>query len=178
MIYLETKKFRLREFTQEDWKNIKDLDSDPEVMKFISDGNPSSDKEVDRVMGVVLAMNKKWEHKFGFWVAEDLITNEFMGWFHMRPVKTDPENSDILELGYRFKRQFWGKGIATEGAKALIEKCRHDYGVKVFCAQAMKSNLASQNVMKKCAMTFWKDDTYEDFPGADKRVVWYKVTFS
>ena len=176
-MYLKTERMILREFVESDWHSIKELDSDPEVMKYLTNGVPSPDAEVNRAMGIFLSMNKKWNHKFGFWVALDMMSGEFIGWFHMRPVKTDPENANLLELGYRMKKKFWGVGLGTEGAIALIDKCRIDYGVKEFCAQTMLTNYASQNVMKKCGMTFWKDDIYLEFPGDDKRVVWFKKTY-
>lgn len=176
-IYLETSHMILREFVETDWHHIKDLDSDPEVMKFLTNGIPSPDSEVDRVMGIFLSMNKKWNGRFGFWAALEKETQEFMGWFHLRPPKTDPENAALMEIGYRLKKKFWGKGIGTEGSLALINKARKEFGIREFCAQTMHNNLASQNIMKKCGMTFWKDDVFPDFPGEDKRVVWYKVGF-
>lgn len=176
-IYLETPQIILREFVESDWHHIKDLDSDPEVMKFLTNGIPSPDSEVDRAMGVFLSMNKKWKGKFGFWVALEKETQEFMGWFHLRPLKSDPDNTSLLELGYRLKKNFWGKGIGTEGSLALIYKAKKEYGIKEFCAQTLATNLPSQNVMKKCGMTLWKEDTYPEFPGEEKRLVWYKMAF-
>lgn len=176
-IYLETQNMIFREFIETDWQHIKDLDSDPEVMKFLTNGIPSSDSEVDRVMSVVLSITKKWQGKFGFWVALDKDSLEFIGWFHLRPLKTDPDNASLLEIGYRLKKKFWGKGLGTEGSLALINKARREYGIREFCAQTLYTNLSSQNIMKKCGMTFWKEDFYPELPGEEKRGVWYKVSF-
>jgi len=174
-VKLETERIILTNFKKEDWSLIKNLDSDPDVVRFISNGVPSDDKEVDRAMRIFLTYNQKYNNEFGFWKATHKTSNEFMGWFHFRPLKSDPENIEKIELGYRLLKKFWGKGYATEGSQALISNGRENKEIKEIWAHAMAKNKSSINVMTKCGLSFSHDDIYDAWPGEDKECVWYKL---
>ncbi|MFT6632731.1 MAG: RimJ/RimL family protein N-acetyltransferase [Bacteriovoracaceae bacterium] len=173
--YLETDRIRLLNFTEEDKELVRELDSDPDVVRFISDGIPSDETEVNRAMGIFLSYNKKFNQKFGFWKAINKENNDFMGWFHFRPLKSDPENFEVIELGYRLRKKYWGIGIATEGSKALVDKGFNELGVKEVRAHAMLKNIASTHVMKKVGLVFSHEEIYEPWPGSDKECVWYSL---
>lgn len=85
------------------------------------------------------------------------------------------DNFSKLEIGYRLKKEFWGKGYATEVSKKLIQYAINSLDVSEVWALSMKANKASQKVMKKCGLEFFREDIYEDFPGEDKSSVWYKL---
>lgn len=175
-IYLESERVILREFTADDHHLIADLDSDPEVMRYLTNGIPSDEKEVSRVMKVFIGWTQKKNGNYGHWAAYLKDTEEFIGWYHLRPVKSDIDNFDTLELGYRLKKDFWGQGLATEVSKILIGRAFTKLNAKIVCAHTMKKNLASQNVMKKCGLKFDREDIYPEFPGLDKTTVWFQVT--
>jgi RimJ/RimL family protein N-acetyltransferase len=88
---------------------------------------------------------------YGFWAAIDKTSDRFLGWFHLRP--QDGDRVDQPELGYRLRREVWGRGYATEGARALIRKGFTDLGAQRVVASAFRANLASRRVMEKCGMT-------------------------
>ncbi len=175
-IFLDFENYILRKFVDEDYQLIKDLDSNPEVMRFLTNGQPSSDCEVRRAMGIFLSWQKKFDGKYGYWVVIEKSSHEFVGWFHLRPLKEDPENLRILELGYRLKQEFWGKGIATGISKKLIEKGFKEYNAEEIWAITMKKNIASRRVMEKCGLKLFKESIYEPFPSDDKECVYYKLT--
>jgi RimJ/RimL family protein N-acetyltransferase len=174
-IYLETERMKLLEFEKNDRELIRSLDSDPEVMKYISNGNPSSEEEVDRAMGIFLAYNKRYEYELGYWKAICKETGVFLGWFHFRPLKSNLDDLSNIELGYRLGKKVWGKGYATEGSSALINKARKDLEIKKVWAHAMLGNTPSINVMKKVGLLHDHDDIYEQWPGEDKRTTWYSL---
>ncbi len=175
MIWHENKKVALVEFEESDKHLIKDLDSDEEVMRYISNGVPSDDKEVKRAMDAFLGWKKKHEGKYGYWKAILKSNSEFIGWFHLRPLKSNITDFENLELGYRLKRKFWGKGIATEVSKEILKIAFEKLQAKNVWAITMKKNIASQRVMQKIGMNFNRDDVFEEFPGVDKESVWYLV---
>ena len=154
----------LREITMEDDKNVFELDSDPEVMRFLTNGKPSSMEDVRRVLTRTQSLHKKHSGKFGFWAAIEKKSDKFMGWFHFRPSKEDPENVKRIELGYRLKKEYWGKGFATEGSLALIKKGFEELGVEEVFAATMKKNLASQKVMEKAGLVFSREYIDTRFP--------------
>ena len=96
-----------------------------------------------------------------------------MGWFHFRRLKSDPDNFQKIELGYRLAKKFWGKGYATEISKELLRKGFLELGVEEVWAHAMKKNHASTRVMEKVGLRFEREEIYEQWPGEDKECVWY-----
>ena len=56
---------------------------------------------------------------YGHWAAIEKATGEFIGRFSLCPDEGDLEK---VELGYRLRRSAWGKGYATEGSQALVDK--------------------------------------------------------
>ena len=85
----------------------------------------------------------------------------------------------MAELGYRLRRQEWGHGFASEGAKALV-----DWGFRSACydtivAATMAVNQASRRVMEKVGMTHRRTDFAEwpdPIPGSEHGEVWYELT--
>lgn len=174
-VYLETQRLILRQFEDSDWDFIKDLDSDPEVVKWISAGVPSDDKEVNRAMGIFMDLQKKYNGELGFFMAHEKESNKAIGWFHLRPLKSEWDNTKKLEIGYRLRREFWGKGYASEGSIELVKK-GFEYGADEIWAHAIKGNKASTKVMEKAGLSFHHEEIYEPWPSEDKLSVWYMVS--
>jgi RimJ/RimL family protein N-acetyltransferase len=151
-VFLETERLVLRRFTDDDVENLVELDSDPDVMRFINGGRATARDEIENdVLPAFLDYYERYEG-YGFWAATEKSTEQFVGWFHFRPVKGAP--SDEVELGYRLRRSAWGKGYATEGSRALIEKGFADLGVRRVFASTMVVNVASRRVMEKAGLKF------------------------
>jgi RimJ/RimL family protein N-acetyltransferase len=174
-VYLETDRIILREFEAGDENYLLDLNSDPEVMRYISDGVPSLIDEDRAALGRVQQLYAKHDGRLGNWIALEKSSKEFMGWFHFRPSKSDPENTKRIELGYRLKKKFWGKSYGTEGSRALIAKGFDELGVEEVFAVTMKGNRASQKVMEKAGLSFSKNYHCDEFPGAQKEAVEYSI---
>ena len=63
---------------------------------------------------------------YGIFAAVEKSTGRFLGWFHLRP--GEGAGPDEPELGYRLVRAAWGKGFASEGSIALVDKAFRDLG--------------------------------------------------
>lgn len=163
-IYLETTRIALRRLTENDVEHLLELDSDPDVMWYLTGGVPHTrDFVVGKALPYYLGFYDRFD-VFGFWAAIEKVSGEFMGWFHFRPHR---ENPDEIELGYRLKKVHWGRGYATEGSKALIEKGFRELGVDKVVATTMALNRRSRRVMEKVGLRFEKEFAYpgEPFPG-------------
>ncbi|MFC2108847.1 GNAT family N-acetyltransferase [Candidatus Bipolaricaulota bacterium] len=177
-VYLETGRLILRRLTMDDADNLFELDSDPEVMRFLTGGIPHSREFiVGKALPHYLSYYDRFD-EFGFWAAIERLTRDFMGWFHFRPSR---ENSEEIELGYRLKKATWARGFATEGSIALIEKGFRTLGVSKVVATAMAPNARSRRVMEKAGLQFEKEFVYpgDPFPGwrvSDCLVVKYGLT--
>lgn len=151
-VFLETDRLVLRRFTEADVDNLFALDSDPDVMRFLGDGTPAPR---DVIQNEVLP---KFLHEYerfagyGFWAATLKSTGEFLGWFEFRP--REGGSLDEVELGYRLRKSAWGRGYATEGARALIRKGFTELGVQRVVATTMTVNSASRRVMEKAGLSF------------------------
>jgi len=163
-IYLETDRMILRRLTEEDAEHLFDLDSDPAVMEFLTGGVPNAREFiVERSLPCFLGYYEQYDD-FGLWAAIEKESSQFMGWFHFRPFK---ENPDETELGYRLKQAYWGRGFATEGSRALINKGFQELAVTKVVATAMSLNTRSRCVMEKVGLQFEKEFVYSGapFPG-------------
>ncbi len=176
-IILETPRLALRQFTEDDVDNLFDLNSDPEVMRYLTGGRPTPREEIrDRVIPFHLAVYDRLD-RLGTWAAESTATGEFLGWFHFRP-GPDADTTNI-DLGYRLRRTAWNKGYATEGSRALIRVGFADCGVERVFAHTMTVNIASRRVMEKCGLTIVRTIPYEGpyaIEGAEHGEVEYALT--
>jgi RimJ/RimL family protein N-acetyltransferase len=162
--------------TIDDAELLYQLDQDPEVMRFISDGNPSSRETINNVlvprMQKYLNSTKGW----GIWQVNITETNEYIGWVLVRPMNffsTSPE-FDNLELGWRFFQTSWGKGFASEAAQHIKDVLAAKSEYKKFSAIADESNLASIGVMKKIGMSYIKTYLHVD-PLFKCNVAYYQI---
>jgi RimJ/RimL family protein N-acetyltransferase len=151
-IFLETDRLILRRFTADDVDNLVELDSDPDVMHFITGGRPTPRHEIERDLLPTLLDYYARFAGYGFWAAIEKATGRFVGWFHFRPVGA--AHPDEVELGYRLRKSAWGKGYATEGSRALIHKGFAELGVVRVVAFTMVVNVASRRVMEKSGLRF------------------------
>src|SRR6478752_5801867 len=110
-VFLETDRLVLR-FSLADVDNLVNLDADPDVMRFVTGGLPTSREEIqNEFLPAFLSYYQRYEG-YGFWAAIEKATGEFLGWFHFRPLQGSPH--DEPELGYRLRKSAWGKGYGTE----------------------------------------------------------------
>lgn len=174
--YLTTQRLRLRELTADDADAIVELDSDPQVVHHITGGRTTPRQEVlDEYLPAWLSQYERTPG-FGFWAAELRDTGEFLGWFHLRAQEGQPP--DEPELGYRLRRAAWGRGYATEGSQALVDKAFRDLGARRVVASAMAVHTASRRVMEKAGLrlvrTFTADWPYR-IPGDEHGDVEYAI---
>jgi RimJ/RimL family protein N-acetyltransferase len=151
-LFLETARLQLRRFTADDVENLVALDGDPAVMHFINGGRPTPREEIENdVLPAFLGHYERHEG-YGFWAATEKSTGRFVGWFHLRPEEGAPPGE--VELGYRLLRSAWGRGYASEGSRALIDKGFAELGVQRVVASTMVVNVASRRVMEKAGLRF------------------------
>src|ERR1700722_4212216 len=158
-IILETPRLILRQFTEADVDNLFNLNSDPEVMRYLTGGEPTPREEIrDQIIPVHLGVYDRLD-RLGTRAAEAAATGEFLGWFHFRP----GPDGDIanIDLGYRLRRAAWHQGYATEGSRALISLGFTDLGVERVFGHTMTVNTASRRVMEKCGLTLVRTTPYE-----------------
>lgn len=150
-VFLGTDRLLLRRLTAADADDLVQLDSDPEVMRFITGGKPTPRSVIEREILPGLLRAYERFPQFGRWAAIEAATGESLGWFALRV--PDGGGGEEVELGYRLRRSAWGRGYATEGARALIDKAFAELGVQRVYAEAMAVNTASRRVLEKAGLS-------------------------
>ena len=144
---LESERLILRELTDEDAEHFYQLNADEEVIRFTGDLPFGS---INEVRDFLAAYDHYKLYGFGRWAVLLKENMEFIGWCGL---KYDPESGEH-DLGFRFFRPYWGRGFATEAAKACIEVAFGRFHIPVLYGRALKQNTASIRVLEKCGMTF------------------------
>ncbi|XMB86705.1 GNAT family N-acetyltransferase [Mycoplasmatota bacterium WC44] len=161
MSYLESKRLYLEKIEFGDEGYLYDLDSNPEVTKYVGGTHYTIEQYA---LMVERMMNLGWiQNNCGFYKAFLKESDEFIGWFHLRPEDSEPNNYDLLELGYRLKEEFWNNGYASEMSNVLIEKAFKINKCNIVSAITLKENHASSRVMVKCGMEYSNSLIYHGF---------------
>lgn len=157
-----------------------EIDQDPEVMKYISGGRPNSKQEIADTLIPRLAKYANQEQGWGLWQVNTVDTNDFIGWVLVRPMDFFSDNPQWhnIELGWRFKRASWGKGYASEAAKAIADALKAHTNITHLCAIADENNIGSLRVMEKIGMQFIKKYQHHDPLVGFSDVVYYEMPVS
>ena len=152
------------------------LDQDPEVMRFISAGEVSSRESIENVLVPRMQKYLNTDKGWGLWQVNVAESDEYIGWVLVRPMNffSDSPEFDNLELGWRFFRSSWGKGLASEAAQHIKDALALQPEYKKFSAIADEENLGSIGVMKKIGMSYLKTYLHID-PLFECQVAYYQV---
>ncbi|MFD3547094.1 GNAT family N-acetyltransferase [Streptomyces sp. NPDC058655] len=175
-VFLTTDRIVLRAFTEADVDHLLELHNDPEVMRFINGGRPTSREAIRAQTLPQLLHDHPCFGTRGYWAAEEKDTGVFLGWFELRPL--DEHDPAVAELGYRLNKASWGSGYATEGSRALIRKGFTDLGVERVTANTMAVNTGSRRVMEKAGLSFLRSftgDWPEAIEGSEHGEVEYEI---
>jgi RimJ/RimL family protein N-acetyltransferase len=149
-IFLETDRLLLRYAVAADADDLYRLNSNPEVMRYLT-ARPATRASIEtEVLPRFMAGRGGREPRT--WIAVEKASNAFMGGFALEGAEDGP--ADEAELGYRLRPSGWGKGLATEGARALIAKGFGEMGLNRIWGQTMAVNLGSRRVMEKAGLTY------------------------
>jgi RimJ/RimL family protein N-acetyltransferase len=176
-VLLETERLLLRRFTPDDADSLVALDGDPDVMRYITGGRPTPREVIERETLPRYLGYYDRHPGYGMWAAIEKATGRFLGWFGFRPPEGAPDGE--VELGYRLRRDAWGGGYATEGARALIRKGFAELGVRRVVASTMAVNVGSRRVMEKAGLRFVRTfhaEWPERIPGDEHGDVKYALT--
>lgn len=154
--FLTTKRLALWPLEEHDDEFFFDLDSDPEVMRYISGGVPTSREDALAAVERVFAMYEARPGQ-GLWPATLQRTGERIGWFLLKYF----DALDAVEVGYRLYRRHWGKGYATEGTAALLEHGFETLALPEIIGICFPQNRASRRVLEKNGLQHVEDRVVE-----------------
>jgi RimJ/RimL family protein N-acetyltransferase len=148
---LRTERLLLRPFRAEDEGALLRLWNEPEVRRFLWDGQPVS---METVRGQIEWSVASFEERgFGHFTVHLGAVPGFIGFAGLRPIGTLPE----VELLYALHPGYWGRGLATEAARAVLRFGFTEAGLAEILAGSDPPNVASFRVMQRLGMTFLRN---------------------
>ncbi len=143
-IILQTERLYLRKFTIDDVAIMFDLNSTDEVVQYT--GNPKMKNEAEALLVLREIILPQYEKGLGRWAVHTKTDDAFIGWCGLKQIEGH------VDLGYRFKKNTWGHGYATESAKAVLAYGFHQLHLQEIIAHVHLQNRASFKVLEKIGM--------------------------
>jgi ribosomal-protein-alanine N-acetyltransferase len=158
MIIAETDRLRLRHFHIADVDAMDRVFGDPEVMRF--GRGPQTPEWVRTWLQTCLAnYHQKWG--FGLWAVVERETQQTIGYCglsHFDDIAGQPET----EIGYRLAQASWGRGYATEAARAVRDYAFEILGMSRLISIIDPRNIASAKVAEKTGLRYEKDAIFKE----------------
>jgi RimJ/RimL family protein N-acetyltransferase len=169
--FLETERLILRPLNLYDTERLFLLDSNAEVMKYIGVAPLS---QIEQSVEVIKMIQKQYaENGIGRYGVIEKASNLLIGWSGLKFLTEEINGiKNMYDLGYRFLPEFWGKGYATEAAKAFIAYGFKDLNLDKICAHAHSGNDASIHTLRKLGFEE-KEKFVDELDGAE--CCWYEL---
>ena len=148
---LETERMVLRRMEMSDVDDLMGIFSDPVAMRYYP--GTKSRREAEDWVRRMLASYR--DNGFGLWAAILKDSDEFAGQCGL--TVQEVEGEEEVEIGYLFLRQFWGRGLATEAARASRDHGFHTLGYKRLVSLIDPRNLPSRRVAERVGLTLEKE---------------------
>jgi len=148
-LIIETDRLILRQWKESDRQSFTELNLDPETMRFFPStysadvSNKLIDREIERINN----------DDIGLLAVEVKRTSDFIGFIGIARPSYETHFTPCTEIGWRIRKEFWGKGYATEGAKAVIKYAFDEIKLQEIVSFTSKLNLPSIKVMEKIGMS-------------------------
>lgn len=153
---LITDRLRLRRWSDADRAPFAELNADPVVMEHFPSTltTEQSNAFVDRIETTFD------EQGLGLWVVEVAATASFAGYAGLWPATFEAHFTPATEIGWRFAKEFWGNGYATEAARAVLDDGFARLGLEEIVSFTATTNRPSWRVMERIGM---QHDPADDF---------------
>ena len=157
-IALRTSQLVLRPWRDEDIADFAEMSADPVVMEYLL---PLSERGLSADTWVARKRAHWEEHGFGQWVVELPGEASFIGVVGLETVSYDAHFTPAVEVAWRLVRAYWGRGYATEAAKAALDYGFGEVGLGEIVALTVPANQRSRRVMKRLGMTQSPQDDFD-----------------
>lgn len=155
---IETKRTRLRKLSIADAEDFYSLNLNPEVIKYTGD---KPFKNIQAATDFLDNYDQYEKHGVGRLAVIDKASLKFMGWCGLKY----SADIDEYDIGFRFFKQYWNKGFATETAKKCCEVGFDNFKLNRIVGRAVKENIASIKVLEKIGMTFSEYFNFDGYKG-------------
>jgi RimJ/RimL family protein N-acetyltransferase len=165
MIFLETPRLLFRQHEARDEDDFVRMHMDPEVRRYVGGSGWSLEKAQDRFRKEYLGRPKE---TYGLWAAVLKEDAKYIGCCGLRASQNEIE----AHLGCYFARPYWRRGLATEAAKAFIDKAFFGLGLRGLVADVEQGNAAAEHILKKLG---FKHVSREEILASARVMLTYKL---
>jgi ribosomal-protein-alanine N-acetyltransferase len=151
--FLKSVRIGFRCWAKEDLPLARELWGGIEVTRYF--GGPLSEAEIGERMEREILRTEKYG--FQYWPIHLLADDEHVGCCGLRPYRLE---EGIPELGFHLRPKYWGCGLASEAARAVIDYAFGTMGAKGFSAGHHPENLASKRVIEKLGFRYSHDEFF------------------
>ena len=148
MKIIETERLILRTWKEADAGAYLQINQDPKVIEFLR--GPLTLAQVKDFIPAVNSHGIK--RGYTLWAAELKATGELIGFIGLNYTDWEAHFTPAVEVGWRLGSAYWGKGYATEGAKASLDYGFNQCGLKEIVSFTVPANTRSLRVMEKIGM--------------------------
>ncbi|WP_440068308.1 GNAT family N-acetyltransferase [Tenacibaculum discolor] len=164
--YLETERLILREFQESDLEGMFELDSNPEVHKYLGNNPITTHKQAEDSIAFIQEQYK--ERGIGRFACIEKASGDFIGWSGLKLNQGEKETLNgfinFIDIGYRLIPRFWGRGYAC--LDFGFKKMNYDF----IYGAADVENIGSNKILQKIGLHFINKF---DYKGID--VNWYQL---
>jgi RimJ/RimL family protein N-acetyltransferase len=154
---LRTDRLILRRWGFADRAPFAEMNADPRVMEHFP--TPLSRQESDALATRIEAHFD--EHDFGMWAVEIAGIEPFAGFIGLAIPRFEAHFTPCIEVGWRLAPEYWGQGLATEGAHAALAFGFEMLGLEEIVSFTVPGNLRSRRVMEKLGMTYQPSNDFD-----------------
>ena len=173
--YVETERLIMRDILETDVDGMYELDSDPEVHKYLGN-NPINSKE--KAAEIIQFIHQQYKNLgIGRFATIEKSSGDFIGWSGLKLNTGEKEalngKTEFFDVGYRFIPRYWNKGYATESSLAVLNYGFKTLNIETICGAAENRNIASNKVLKKIGLKFINEFYYDTI-----KCSWYELNKS
>lgn len=174
MIILETTRLILREFEDTDLDALLKINQDKNVMAYF----PGT-QNLEQTQNFIKKVKQHFsEHGYSLYAVELRNTGEYIGFVGLLNATFKAHFTPATEIGWRIAYKHWGKGYATEAAKAILHYAFTDLKIAEVVSFTSKTNIKSRRVMEKIGLIYKRDDDFinpnipDDYPDLKPHVLY------
>lgn len=156
-MHLTTERLLLRQWRDDDLAAFAAINQDPAVMRWLGPV-----MTIDQTSAMLERIHTSWQtNGFGLFAAERHDTPGCIGYIGLAVPRFEAHFTPCVEIGWRFASQYWGQGLATEGAQAVLTWAVHTLQLPNIVSFTVRDNLPSRRVMEKIGLTHNPADDFD-----------------
>ncbi len=154
---IRSERLLLRAWVPSDRLPFAQMNADPQVVQFLPSALTceQSNHFADRIEAHFDT------HGFGLWAVEVCHSAPFIGFVGLSVPSFESHFTPCVEIGWRLAKKYWGRGYATEAARAVLAYAFEDLGQEEVVSFTVPGNLKSRAVMQRLGMTYAPEDDFD-----------------